>query len=128
MKNLFLTSTLAFALACALLSPAEAKAADNFKPSTVIHVVNVKWKKEATKAQIQAAIDGLEKIHKAYPGLVRVWTKTFKFQLEGLDQMIVMEFASKEALEKYADSPAQKEWYKLYLPIREESRTNDATN
>jgi len=127
MKNLILNGVLALTLAFGVFQT-RALAADAFRPSTVIHVINVKWKKDATKAQIQAALDGLDKLHKAYPGLLRVWTRTFKFQLDGLDQMIVMEFASKEALEKYADSAAQKEWYKLYLPIREESRTNDATN
>jgi hypothetical protein len=40
----------------------------------------------------------------------------------------VMEFENEAALQKYADSPAQKEFYKAYLPIREESRTNDITN
>ena len=39
-----------------------------------------------------------------------------------------MEFASEDALKKYAESPAQKEWYKVYLPIREESTTHDITN
>ena len=27
-----------------------------------------------------------------------------------------------------ADSPAQKKWYEVYMPIREESRTHDITN
>jgi len=35
---------------------------------------------------------------------------------------------AKAALKAYADSPAQKEWYKTYLPIREESTTFDITN
>jgi hypothetical protein len=39
-----------------------------------------------------------------------------------------MEFESEDALKKYADSPAQKEWYKVYLPVRGESRTHDVTN
>jgi hypothetical protein len=39
-----------------------------------------------------------------------------------------MEFEDEEALKAYADSPAQKEWYKTYLPIRQESTTFDITN
>ena len=36
--------------------------------------------------------------------------------------------ADEAALKAYADSPAQKEWYKIYIPIREESTTFDITN
>jgi antibiotic biosynthesis monooxygenase (ABM) superfamily enzyme len=39
-----------------------------------------------------------------------------------------MEFASEDALKKYADSPAQKKWYEVYQAVREESRTSDITN
>ncbi len=124
MKRLFSAALLA---ACLTLGAASA-GAQEFKPKSVIHIVNVKWKKDVTKDQIKAALDGLEAINKSYPGLKRVWTNTFKLQLEEFSQVIVMEFESREALEKYADSPAQKAWYKLYLPIREESRTNDVTN
>ena len=42
--------------------------------------------------------------------------------------VIVMEFASEQALKDYTDSPAQKKWYELYLPIREVSTTYDITN
>ena len=52
-----------------------------------------------------------------------------KMQLpEGYKHIIVMEFESEEALKKYADSPAQKQWYDVYMPIREESSTHDITN
>jgi hypothetical protein len=39
-----------------------------------------------------------------------------------------MEFASEAALKKYVDSPAQKKFYEVYKPIREESRTSDISN
>ena len=39
-----------------------------------------------------------------------------------------MEFASEKALADYTDSDAQKEWYKVYTTIREESTTFDITN
>jgi hypothetical protein len=39
-----------------------------------------------------------------------------------------MEFADEAALKAYTDSPAQKKWYEVYLPIRGESRTFDITN
>jgi uncharacterized protein (DUF1330 family) len=47
---------------------------------------------------------------------------------EGYKNIIVMEFESEDALKKYAGSEAQKQWYKVYMPIRDESRTHDITN
>ena len=34
---------------------------------------------------------------------------------------LVMEFADEAALKAYTDSPAQKEWYKVYIPVRDSS-------
>ena len=97
------------------------------KPKSVIHVITVQWKSSATPDQINAALKAAENID--YPGLKNVWTRPIKMQLpEGYKNIIVMEFASEDALKKYADSPAQKKWYDIYMPIREESRTHDITN
>src|SRR5689334_10319942 len=96
-------------------------------PQTVIHVVTVKWKADATPQQIQAALDGVKALPAAYKGILRVWTKSIKVQ-GGKANAFVMEFADEAALKAYADSPAQKEWYKTYIPIREESTTFDITN
>jgi hypothetical protein len=97
------------------------------KPKSVIHVITVKWKPGASKEAIQKAIRGVEAMN--YAGLRRVWTRPIKMQLqEGYNHVIVMEFDSEDALAKYADSPAQQEWYKVYMPVREESRTHDITN
>jgi antibiotic biosynthesis monooxygenase (ABM) superfamily enzyme len=99
------------------------------KPKTVIHVISVQWKKDATPAQIDKAIKGAEALPSEYPGILRVWTKPIKKQVpDGYSTVIVMEFASEEALKKYADSAAQKKWYEVYMAIREESRTSDITN
>src|SRR5258707_7314490 len=98
-------------------------------PTTVLHIINVKWKDDATPEQIKAAIDAVHQLPAKYPGIKRVWTKNVKYQgQEGMTQAIVMEFTSEDALKKYADSPAQKWFYDVYLPIREESRTHDITN
>ena len=103
-------------------------AADNM-PKTVIHVISIQWKSDATPAQIDKAIKGAEALPTEYPGILHVWTKPIKKQLpEGYAHVIVMEFASEAALKKYADSAAQKKWYEVYMPIREESRTSDITN
>ncbi|HMJ89385.1 MAG TPA: Dabb family protein [Candidatus Acidoferrum sp.] len=97
------------------------------EPKTVIHVVTVSWKPEATPAQIKAALDGVKTLPKAHKGITRVWTKSIKVQ-GGKANAFVMEFVNEQALKDYADSPAQKEWYKVYLPIRQESTTFDITN
>ena len=97
------------------------------KPKSVIHVITIQWKEGTTPEQIAAALKAAETMD--YPGLTNVWTRPIKMQLdEGYKNIIVMEFASEEALTKYADSPAQKKWYEVYMPIRGESRTHDITN
>ncbi len=116
------------ACAAATMFACAMSAADT-KPTTVIHVISVKWKADATPAQIAEAIKGAEALPAEYRGIVRVWTKPIKKQLpDGYNHVIVMEFASEDALKKYVDSPAQKKWYAVYMPIREESRTSDITN
>ena len=98
-------------------------------PKTVIHVISVKWKADASQAQISKALDAVAAMPSQYPGITHVWTKPIKKQIpEGYSHVIVMEFASEDALKKYVDSPAQKKFYDLYMPIREESRTSDITN
>jgi uncharacterized protein (DUF1330 family) len=102
-------------------------------PSSVIHVITVAFKEGTKPEQIAAALEGVKKLPSEYKGITRVWTKAIKVQNpEGAKvkktHVIVMEFASEQALKDYADSPAQQEWYKAYLPIREVSTTYDITN
>jgi antibiotic biosynthesis monooxygenase (ABM) superfamily enzyme len=98
-------------------------------PKTVIHVITVKWKADASPAQITKALDTVAAMPSQYPGITHVWTKPIKKQIpEGFSHVIVMEFASEDALKKYVDSAAQKKFYEVYMPIREESRTSDITN
>lgn len=123
MKSMFLA-----ACAAAAIMTAGLRAADT-APKTVIHVITIQWKSGTTPAQIEKAIKGAEALPSEYPGIKRVWTKAIKKQIpEGYTDVVVMEFASEDALKKYADSPAQKKWYEVYMPIREESRTSDITN
>lgn len=96
-------------------------------PKSVIHVVTVDFKPGTTDAQIKAATDGVHKLPSMYKGITRVWTRVIKNQ-SGKKHIFVMEFADEKALADYADSPAQTEWYKVYLDIRQESATSDITN
>lgn len=121
-----LCSTL-FLAALVALAPAVAQAAAPTAPKSVIHVVTVSWKAETKPEQIKAALDGAQALPAKYKGITRVWTKTIKAQGDRT-HAIVMEFADEKALKDYTDSPAQAEWYKTYLPIRERSTTFDITN
>lgn len=102
-------------------------AAKSSAPKSVIHVVTVSWKAEATPEQIQAALDGVHRLGDKFNGITRVWTRTIKAQGERT-HAIVMEFKDEQALKDYPNSEGQKEWYKLYIPIRERSTTFDITN
>lgn len=124
---------IALLLTAALLSVGAVTAAAQTAPKSVIHVVTVAWKDGTTPEQIQAALDGAQALPAAYKGITRVWTKALKVQnAPGTNikrtHAIVMEFADEAALKGYTDSDAQKAWYKLYLPIREQSTTHDITN
>jgi antibiotic biosynthesis monooxygenase (ABM) superfamily enzyme len=116
-------------LVCLVLCATAALAAFAEAPSTVIHIINVKWKADATPEQIKAVVDAVQQLPARYPGIRRVWTKSLKYQgQEGFRQAIVMEFDSQDALKKYENSAAQKWWYDQYLPLRDDSRTDDVSN
>jgi hypothetical protein len=122
-----MTKRTILAVCAVLIAAAAFLLAAPMKPKTVVHVISVQWKATATPAQIEKAIQAVETMN--YPGLKNVWTRPIKMQLpEGYKTIFVMEFESEQALKSYADSPAQKAWYEVYMPIREESRTSDITN
>lgn len=100
------------------------------KPKTVIHVINVKFKEDAKKEDIAKAIAAIETVAGKYKGIKNVWLNPITVQggAAKFTHVLVMEFESVEALKKYTDSPEQKEWYKLWLPVRELSNTHDVTN
>lgn len=98
------------------------------QPKSVLHIITVQWKADATAEQKTAALDGVKKMAAEVPGIKNVWLKTLKVQPGDYKNVIVMEFADKAAFDSYAANPAHKEWEKVYLPIREESRTHDVTN
>ncbi|MBC8002189.1 MAG: Dabb family protein [Opitutaceae bacterium] len=122
MRNLF-----ALLVTTALLTLGTTTSSAQSTPKSVIHVVTVSWKDGTKPEQIQAALDGVKALPASYKGITRVWVKSIKVQ-GGKANAFVMEFVDEAALAAYADSPAQKEWYKTYLPIRGESTTFDITN
>ncbi len=124
MKRMFLTL-----LTAALLSAGYLLAADA-APNTVIHVITVKWKADAKPEQIEKALKLVADLPNQYPNVItHVWTKPIKKQVpEGFNHIIVMEFKSEDSLKNYVDSPAQKKFYEVYMPLRDQSRTSDISN
>jgi hypothetical protein len=114
-------------LAAGLLALSTTTGSAQTAPTSVIHVVTVKFKADATPAKIKAALDGVLALPSKYKGITRVWVKSIKVQGDKT-HAFVMEFTDEAALKAYADSPAQKEWYQIYLPIRDASTTFDITN
>lgn len=94
---------------------------------TLIHVVTVSWKDDASKADIQKALDGVHTLAKEFDGITRVWTRTVKAQ-GNRSHAFVMEFKDEQALKDYAGSQAQKNWYEVYIPVRKASTTFDISN
>lgn len=132
MKKLF---PLVFVIAALVAAPVAVSAAhhgdgDKMKkmaPKSVIHVVTVSWKSDASEADIEKALKAVHTLGKEYDGITRVWTKTIKAQGER-SHAFVMEFKDEKALEDYAGSQAQKNWYEHYIPVRARSTTFDITN
>jgi len=97
-------------------------------PPTILHVITVKWKADSTPQQQQAAIDAIRKMAADVPGLKNIWVKKIKVQPAEYNATFAMEFESKAAFDSYTNSAAHKAWEKIYLPLREESHTQDITN
>jgi hypothetical protein len=100
------------------------------KPTSVIHVINVKFKADAKPEDVQKAIDGIYTVVGKNKGVKNVWLKPIKVQggAAKFTHCLVMEFVSEAALKAYSGSPEQQEWYKLWEPVRELSNTHDVTN
>lgn len=98
------------------------------QPKSVLHIITVKWKADSTPEQQQKAIEGVRAMAAKVPGITNVYLKTVKVQPGDYNNVIVMEFKDEAAFAAYADHPAHREWEKLYIPIRGESRTHDVSN
>ena len=87
MKHI-LTAVLSVALAATTLLAQKG-------PTSVIHVINVKWTADATPEKIKAVLDFAHTLPGKKVGVTRVWTKNIKYQgQEDFKQAIVMEFES----------------------------------
>jgi len=101
-------------------------------PKTVMHVINVKFKAEASKAAVEEAVASIRDMATSFPeaGILRVWIQPILVQggTSKFTHCLVMEFKDAAALKAYSGSAAQKWWYEKWLPIRELSNTHDVSN
>jgi stress responsive alpha/beta barrel protein len=98
------------------------------QPSSIIHVVTVKWKSDSTPEQQQAAIDGVKTMAAEIPGIKNIWIKSTRVQPQDFNSAFAIEFEDKAAADRYVDHPAHKAWAKIYQPVHEESRSLQITN
>ncbi|MBM3775283.1 MAG: Dabb family protein [Acidobacteria bacterium] len=118
------------ALAFLLAASTGLRAAENKygAPGSVIHVVTVQWKQDSTPEQRTAALEGVKKMAAEIPGIKNVWIKATRVQPREYHAAFAIEFESPAAAEAYADHSAHRAWEKIYIPIREESRSQQITN
>lgn len=124
-----------FVLILLVLTTAFAAAAE--KPTSVIHVITVRWNEGTTPDQIKEVMASVEKAATQFPGMKRIWLRPLNVQGAPIGKCedclpvthaIVMEFESEKALKDYAGSAAQNTFYETYKKHRFQSRTHDITN
>jgi hypothetical protein len=127
MLFVLITSTVAAALA--LFGAGFLAGANTFeKPKSIIHFVAIKWTAESTPEQRKAAIEGVEKMASEIPGIKRIWVKPIRVQPRDFTGALAIEFEDQAAADRYAKHPAHDAWYKIYIPVRDESRSFQVTN
>jgi hypothetical protein len=134
--------TAAVALLCTALGAGLLMAANSFnKPKSVIHVITLYYKDGVTDDQKKTVATATEKMASEIPGIKNIWLKPVRVQGEvqekqadgsvkarRMTDIIVIEFESEAAFKAYADHPAHKAWESIYVPLRGQSRTSQATN
>jgi len=97
-------------------------------PTTIIHVVTIKWKPEAPEAEKQKALEGVKRMAAEIPGIKNVWIKATRVQPRDFADAFAIEFEDRAAADRYAEHAAHETWAKQYLAIREASRSLQVTN
>ncbi len=128
MKRIVLCMAIIFVLAVVFQAGVAYGQAKYGTPKTVLHVVAGKWKADATDEQKKAAVDALKTMLGQLPGVKNVWLKADRVQPREYHYAFAIEFENRAAADAYANHPAHEEGYKVYQPIREESRSQQLTN
>jgi len=97
-------------------------------PHTIIHVVSIRWQPGVSDADKQAALAGVKELAAKIPGVKNLWVKAERLQPRDFNAAFVIEFANRDAADRYAESPAHEEWEKRYVPLRDASLSLQVTN
>jgi hypothetical protein len=97
-------------------------------PKTVLHVVIIRWKPDATPAQKKAVIDGVRQMAASIPGVRNIWIKPARMASLQWNTAFVIEFDSRAAADHYATDPAHAAWVKLEEAARLNSLNVQVTN
>lgn len=120
---------LAAAPAAVLLLAGWAAAAKIYgRPKTVLQVVTIKWTSEAAPEQRRAALEELEKAAAAAPGVRNLWLRALRVQPRDFMSAYAIEFEDAPSAERFPATQAYEQWKKHYLPLIEESHTQQLTN
>jgi hypothetical protein len=98
------------------------------KPKTVIQVVTIRWTADAAPEQRRAALEGVDKLAAEFPGVRNVWLRPLRLQPRDFMSAYAIEFDDQAAADRFAKLPAHETWNKSFLPLIEESRTQQLTN
>lgn len=98
------------------------------QPRTILSISLLKFRPGVSDADKRAAIDGVRTLAGQIPGIKNIWLKTSRMQPRDFDSAFVIEFASRDAADDYAESPLHDAWSKKLQIIRETSLSPQVTN
>jgi hypothetical protein len=98
------------------------------RPKTLIQLVTIKWTADAAPEQRRAALEGVEKMAAEIPGIKNIWLRPVRVQPRDFMSAFAIEFEDQASAERFARHPAHEAWNKSFLPIIEESRSQQVTN
>jgi hypothetical protein len=90
--------------------------------------VTIRWTADAAPEQRRAALEGLDKLAAEFPGARSVWLRPLRLQPRDFMSAYAIEFDDQAAAERFAKLPAHESWNRSFLPLIEESRTQQLTN
>lgn len=98
------------------------------QPKTILQISILKFRDGVTDAQEADVLNGVKRMAGEIPGIKNVWIKADHLDPRNFDAAFVIEFASREAADNYAESPIHAEWSRKLQQIREASISPQITN
>ena len=100
----------------------------SLKAASVLHVVAIQWREDATEAGKEAVLGGIDAMARKIPGIVRVWTHTLRSQPPEFTFSFAIEFENQAAANVYAVHPVHEEWAMMLEKVRERSYSYQISN